>query len=71
MSLVSSFTSVSLHRYAATGDANGEPLSREKESEKMEQLEREILDYPGLVSFKCNSYVSFSDLLLDSSRIPT
>lgn len=40
-----------LHRYAATGDANGEPISREEEFEKMERLEKEVLDYPGLVFF--------------------
>lgn len=41
--------SFSIFRYAATGDANGEPMSREGESDKMERLEREVLDYPGLV----------------------
>ena len=38
-------------RYAATGDADGEPISRVDESEKMKRLEREVLDYPGLVFF--------------------
>lgn len=47
----SGFISVLLHRYAAAGDANGEPISREEESDKMERLEREVLDYPGLVFF--------------------
>ena len=39
------------HRYAATGDADGEPISisRDEEFEKMERLEKEVLDYPGLV----------------------
>ena len=36
-----------LYRYAATGDADGEPISREDEFEKMERLEKEVLDYPG------------------------
>jgi len=44
--------SVLLHRYAAVGDANGEPISREEEGDKLERLEREVLDYPGLVFFK-------------------
>lgn len=37
------------YRYAAEGDANGEPISvdRGQESEKMEHLEREVLQYPG------------------------
>ncbi|KAF8815160.1 kinase-like protein [Phlegmacium glaucopus] len=38
------------YRYAAVGDANGEPISRENEGEKMERLEREVLDYPGFKS---------------------
>lgn len=45
------FISNYLHRYASTGDADGEPLSREEEFEKMERLEKEVLDYPGLVFF--------------------
>ena len=40
-----------LYRYAATGDADGEPISREDEFEKMERLEKEVLDYPGSVFF--------------------
>ena len=35
------------YRYAAAGDADGEPLSRDEEFEKMERLEKEVLDYPG------------------------
>ena len=37
-----------MYRYAATGDANGEPISRDEEFGKMERLEKEVLDYPGL-----------------------
>lgn len=47
--LVSVDSTISLRRYAAAGDASGEPISREEESDKMERLEREILDYPGFV----------------------
>lgn len=36
-------------RYAAEGDANGEPISRNEEGEKLERLEREVLNYPGYV----------------------
>ena len=39
-------------RYAAEGDANGEPISRDDEGEKMERLEREVLNYPGCVPDK-------------------
>lgn len=35
------------YRYAAVGDANGEPISRDEEGEKMEKLEKEVLAYPG------------------------
>jgi hypothetical protein len=49
VSVGSDFISILLHRYATAGDADGEPLSREEESEKMERLEKEVLDYPGLV----------------------
>ena len=40
------------YRYAAEGDANGEPVSVERgqESIKMERLEQEVLQYPGHVS---------------------
>ena len=34
-------------RYAAQGDANGEPISRDGEGEKKLRLEKEILGYPG------------------------
>ncbi|KAF6756309.1 other/IKS protein kinase [Ephemerocybe angulata] len=42
------------YRYAAEGDANGEPISIERgqEGEKMAHLESEVLQYPG---FKANS----------------
>jgi len=36
-------------RYAAEGDANGEPISRNEEGEKLERLEKEVLNYPGCV----------------------
>jgi len=35
------------YRYAAVGDANGQPVSTDKEDEKMQRLEAEILHYPG------------------------
>ena len=38
------------NRYAAAGDANGEAVtggSRAGEGEKMDKLEREVLEYPG------------------------
>jgi len=37
------------YRYAAEGDANGEPtsLGSSQESEKMARLEREVLEYSG------------------------
>ncbi|KAF9564514.1 kinase-like protein [Agrocybe pediades] len=38
------------YRYAAAGDANGEPISRDEEGEKMERLEKEVLEYPGFKS---------------------
>ena len=64
------------HRYAATGDADGEPISisRDEEFEKMERLEKEVLDYPGLVfPFLFFFSLKFVDFLLcfdiDSSRI--
>ncbi|KAF9482726.1 kinase-like protein [Pholiota conissans] len=38
------------YRYAAAGDATGEPISREDESVKMDKLEKEVLDYPGFKS---------------------
>ena len=48
------------YRYAAIGDADGEPISRDGEFETMERLEKEVLDYPGLVSF---SFFFFKRLL--------
>jgi hypothetical protein len=36
-------------RYAAEGDANGEPISSTEEGEKLERLEKEVLNYPGCV----------------------
>ena len=36
-------------RYAAEGDANGEPISRNEEGEKLQRLEKEVLNYPGCV----------------------
>jgi hypothetical protein len=39
-------------RYVEFGDADGdEPIRREEEFEKMERLEKRVLDYPGLVFF--------------------
>ncbi|KIM42420.1 hypothetical protein M413DRAFT_444837 [Hebeloma cylindrosporum] len=38
------------YRYAAAGDANGEPISRNEEGEKLERLEKEVLNYPGFKS---------------------
>ncbi|KAF8639011.1 hypothetical protein AX17_001790, partial [Amanita inopinata Kibby_2008] len=35
------------YRYAADGDANGTPLSAQRESDKLEKLEKEVLSYPG------------------------
>ncbi|KAG6838308.1 hypothetical protein C0991_000330, partial [Blastosporella zonata] len=35
------------YRYAAEGDANGESISTDRESDKLERLEKEILDYSG------------------------
>ncbi|KAG6878063.1 hypothetical protein C0993_000163 [Termitomyces sp. T159_Od127] len=37
------------YRYAAVGDANGESLSTDRESDKLERLEKEVLSYPGYV----------------------
>jgi len=39
------------YRYAAEGDANGEPISRDEEGEKMERLEKEVLGYLGYVYY--------------------
>lgn len=49
-----------MSRYAAEGDANGEPISvdRGQESEKMEHLEREVLQYPG---YACSYFIPHSD----------
>ena len=49
-----------LNRYAAAGDADGEPLSQEDEFEKMERLEKKVLDYPGSVCF----FIFYSKKLL-------
>ncbi|KAF8157058.1 kinase-like domain-containing protein [Crassisporium funariophilum] len=38
------------YRYAAGGDANGEPISRNEEGEKMDRLEKEVLEYAGFKS---------------------
>ncbi|KAG6812529.1 hypothetical protein H0H92_002420 [Tricholoma furcatifolium] len=38
------------YRYAAEGDANGEPVSVDRESDKMDRLEKEVLSYPGFKS---------------------
>lgn len=37
------------YRYAATGDAAGEPVSTTEEGAKMDKLEKEVLEYPGWV----------------------
>lgn len=38
-------------RYASVSDANGEPISRDDEGEKMERLEKEVQEYPGYIDF--------------------
>ncbi|KAG6844144.1 hypothetical protein H0H87_009487 [Tephrocybe sp. NHM501043] len=38
------------YRYAAEGDANGEAISTNCESDKLEKLEKEVLSYPGFKS---------------------
>ncbi|KAG6905740.1 hypothetical protein DXG01_000989, partial [Tephrocybe rancida] len=38
------------YRYAAEGDANGESISTDRESDKLERLEKEVLSYPGFKS---------------------
>ncbi|KAF8630993.1 hypothetical protein AX15_002685 [Amanita polypyramis BW_CC] len=38
------------YRYAAEGDANGEPVSTHDETEKLGRLEKEVLTYPGFKS---------------------
>ncbi|KAG5642875.1 hypothetical protein DXG03_001917, partial [Asterophora parasitica] len=38
------------YRYAAEGDGIGEPVSTDREGEKLERLEREVLAYPGFKS---------------------
>ncbi|KAH0582026.1 hypothetical protein H2248_011681 [Termitomyces sp. 'cryptogamus'] len=35
------------YRYAAEGDANGEPISTDREGDKLARLEKEVLSYPG------------------------
>lgn len=39
-----------MRRYAAEGDANGQPISYDEEGEKALRLEREVLAYPGYTS---------------------
>ncbi|KAG6872095.1 hypothetical protein C0995_013019 [Termitomyces sp. Mi166 len=36
------------YRYAAEGDANGEPISTDREGDKLDRLEKEVLSYLGL-----------------------
>lgn len=38
------------YRYASEGDANGEPISTDREGDKLDRLEQEVLHYPGYVS---------------------
>ncbi|KAF9459711.1 kinase-like domain-containing protein [Collybia nuda] len=38
------------YRYASEGDANGEPISADRENEKLDRLEKEVLAYPGFKS---------------------
>ena len=38
------------YQYAASGDENGETVAELGESEKMDRLEQEVLNYPGFVS---------------------
>jgi len=38
------------YRYAAEGDANGQPISSTDDPTKMEKLEKEVLSYPGFKS---------------------
>ncbi|KAF8067893.1 kinase-like domain-containing protein [Lyophyllum atratum] len=38
------------YRYASDGDANGEPVSAYKERDKLDQLEKEVVSYPGFKS---------------------
>ena len=35
------------YRYASEGDANGEPISADREGDKLDRLEKEVLRYPG------------------------
>jgi len=37
------------YRYASEGDADGEPISADREGDKLDQLEKEVLRYPGWV----------------------
>ncbi|KAF5383058.1 hypothetical protein D9615_004945 [Tricholomella constricta] len=38
------------YRYASSGDANGEPVSTDREGDKLDRLEREVMSYPGFKS---------------------
>jgi hypothetical protein len=61
-------------RYAAEGDANGEPISRNEEGEKLERLEKEVLNYPGCVFPTYNKSRDFSltlFYLIASNQHPT
>jgi hypothetical protein len=48
--LVGIYGMLTICRYAAEGDANGDPISRNEEGEKIVMLEREVLAYPGYIS---------------------
>ena len=61
-------------RYAAEGDANGEPISRNEEGEKLERLEKEVLNYPGYVFPTYNKNRGYSltlFYLIASNQHPT
>ena len=57
-------------RYAAEGDANGEPISRNEEGEKLQRLEKEVLNYPGCVfpTYTNREYILTSFYLIGSSQ---
>lgn len=52
------------YRYASEGDANGEPISADRENEKLDHLEREVLEYPGFVA-----RISFLSQCIQTERI--